>query len=121
METAERLCLEARSRYRSVSPFPLAVLDFQLGRMCMDTGQLDDARTWFEAALRRVPSYAPAEGHLAEVEAELGQMEVAVSRLSALAISSDDPDYPAQLARILNEMGLTEGIRPLVEIGRGAL
>ncbi len=108
VETAERLCLEARSRYRSVSPFPLAVLDFQLGRMCMDTGQLDDARTWFEAALRRVPSYAPAEGHLAEVEAELGQMEVAVSRLSALAISSDDPDYPAQLARILNEMGLTE-------------
>lgn len=108
VETAERLCLEARSRYRSVSPFPLAVLDFQLGRMCMDTGQLDDARTRFVAALRRVPAYAPAEGHLAEVEADSGEVEAAVARLHPLAASSDDPDYAAQLARILNEMGRTE-------------
>ena len=59
----------------------------------------------FDAALRRVSAYAPARGHLAEVEAQLGEIDSAVSRLHSLAISSDDPDYAAQLARILAEAG----------------
>jgi tetratricopeptide (TPR) repeat protein len=90
-----------------VSPFPLALLDFQLGLMWMDEGRLQDARTSFDAARRRVPGYAPAEGHLAEVEAELGEIESAVARLHPLALSSDDPDYAAQLARILRDVGLS--------------
>src|SRR5882724_9800660 len=104
-DAAERLYAESRRRYRGVSPFPLALLDFQLGLMWMNNGRLDDARTSFDAARRRVPAYAPAQGHLAEVEAELGEIESSVARLSSLAISSDDPDYAAQLARILGETG----------------
>ena len=92
---------ESHGRYRGVSPFPLALLDFQLGLMWMNEGQLEDARSSFEAALRRVPAYAPARGHLAEVEAQLGEIDSAVARLYPLALSSDDPDYAAQLARIL--------------------
>src|SRR5208337_4807232 len=50
-------------------------------------------------------AYAPARGHLAEVEAELGEIDSAIDRLHALALSSDDPDYAAQLARILADVG----------------
>ncbi len=104
-EAAERWYAQSRSRYRGVSPFPLALLDFQLGLMWMNEGRLDDARRSFEAARRRVPAYAPAQGHLAEVEAQLGEIDSAVARLYSLAEHSDDPDYAAQLARILAEAG----------------
>ena len=105
VDAAERLYAESRRRYRGVSPFPLALLDFQLGLLWMNEGRWDDARAAFDAARRRVPAYAPALGHLAEVEAEMGDIESAVGRLYSLAISSDDPDYAAQLARILGNAG----------------
>ena len=104
-DTAERLYLESLRTYRGVSPFPLAMLDFQLGTMWMRHDRLDQARTCFEAAISLVPAYAAAQGHLAEVEADLGEGEAAIARLYPLAASSDDPDYAAQLARILGEMG----------------
>ena len=78
IEAAERRYAESRSRYRGVSPFPLALLDFQLGLMWMNEDCLEDARSSFDAALRRVPAYAPARGHLAEVEAQLGEIDSAV-------------------------------------------
>ena len=108
IEAAERMYAESRRRYRGVSPFPLALLDFQLGLMWMNKGRLDDARTSFDAARRRVPAYAPAQGHLAEVEAELGETESALARLHSLAASSDDPDYVAQLARLLRDAGRSQ-------------
>ena len=104
-DTAQRLYLESLSTYRGVSPFPLALLDFHLGTMWMRQGRLDQARTCLEAAISRVPAYAAAQGHLAEVEADLGEPEAAIARLYPLAATSDDPDYAAQLARILGEMG----------------
>jgi tetratricopeptide (TPR) repeat protein len=105
IDAAERMYEDSCRRYRGVSPFPLALLDFQLGLMWMSEGRLDEARTSFDAAQRHVPAYAPAQGHLAEVEAAVGEIESAVARLSSLAVSSDDPDYAAQLARILGEAG----------------
>jgi tetratricopeptide (TPR) repeat protein len=95
---------ESRDCYRGVSPFPLALLDFQRGLMWMVRADLHRARTWLGAAHRRLPAYAPAQGHLAEVEAALGDTETALARLRPLTISSDDPDYAASLARILREM-----------------
>ena len=52
-------------------------------------------------------AFAPAQGHLAEAEAqaEAGECDSAVARLRPLALSSDDPDYAAQLARILGTAG----------------
>ncbi len=102
---AEPLFDESYLRYRGVSPFPLAQLEFQRGHMWREAGHPLRARDWFDAAWRRVPAYAPAEGHLAEVEAELGEREDAIARLRRLARESDDPDYAAQLARILDEDG----------------
>src|SRR5579863_6472965 len=105
IDAAQRQYEQSRRAYRGVSPIPLALLDFQLGLMWMNEGRLEDARRSFEAAQRRVPAYAPASGHLSEVEAELGETDSAISRLHSLAASSDDPDYAAQLARILGEAG----------------
>jgi len=102
---AEQLFDESQSSYRGVSPFPLALLDFQRGLMWLAQGDLHRALTWFEAAVRRVPAYAPAQGHLAEVEAALGEPGAAIARLLPLTASSDDPDYTASLARILGDAG----------------
>jgi tetratricopeptide (TPR) repeat protein len=107
-ETAQQFYLDSLRSYRGVSPFPLALLDFQLGVMWMRQDRPNDARLWLESAVRRVPAYAAAQGHLAEVDADLGEPEAAIARLTPLAISSDDPDYAAQLARILGEMGCVE-------------
>src|SRR5262249_51034522 len=107
-ETAQHFYQDSLRSYRGVSPFPLALLDFQLGVMWMRQGRLNEARTCFRTAVRRVPAYAAAQGHLAEVDADLGETEAAIGRLIPLATSSDDPDYAAQLARILGEMGRGE-------------
>jgi tetratricopeptide (TPR) repeat protein len=99
---AAEQCFDAsRSQYRSVSPIPLALLDFQRGHMWMVQEEMSRARTWLKAAHDALPGYAPAGGHLAEVEAKFGERDVAIERLRTLAASSDDPDYAATLARIL--------------------
>jgi len=105
---AERFFSKSRDRYRGVSPFPLALLDFRHALMWLAQGDLHRARTWLGAAHCRLPAYAPAQGHLAEVEAALGDTDSAIARLRPLTISSDDPDYAAQLARILSEIGRVE-------------
>lgn len=102
---AERLFTEARRRYRSASPFPIADLDFRRGLTWHGRGQLRAARVWFGAAVRRVPAHAPALGHLAEVDAALGAHGPAIDRLRPLTVSSDDPDYAATLARVLRSAG----------------
>ena len=108
IEEAERLFVEAPQHYRDVSPFPVAWLYFQQGSMWMREGSLERARELFEAAHQRLPAYAAAQGHLAEVEAALGRHERAIELLRPLAQTSDDPDYAAQLARILGEAGQAE-------------
>jgi tetratricopeptide (TPR) repeat protein len=110
-ERAERLHAESVRLYRGVSPLPLATLDFQLGVMWMHEGQLDRAQDHLIAARRYVPAYAPAQGHFAEVEAELCHFDFAIALLIPLATSSDDPDYAAQLARICAHAGYPDESR----------
>lgn len=110
-ERAERLHAESVRRYRGSSPLPLAVLEFQLGVMWMHEGQLDRARDHLIAARCYVPAYAPAQGHFAEVEAELGHFDLAIALLEPLASTSDDPDYAAQLARIYADAGYPDDSR----------
>ena len=109
--TAEPLFAESRACYRSISPFPLALLDFQRGRMWLDQDDPQRARGWFAAAAQRVPAYAPAQGHLAEADAALGDADAAIARLRPLTVSADDPDYAAQLARILGAAGQVDEAR----------
>ncbi|MFJ1608534.1 tetratricopeptide repeat protein [Streptomyces sp. NPDC088253] len=99
---AERLFDEARRHYRGTSPFPLAQLDFRRGVMWHREGDLDAARSCYEAARRRVPDYAPALGHLAEVELLRGERHDAVALLRPLTRTSDDPEYAGHLAAALH-------------------
>ena len=103
--SAEEFFSEARKNFRGVSPIPLALLDFRQGLMWMGQEDFSRSRFWFGESIRRLPDYAQAQGHLAEVEAELGEFDMAVRRLVPLTISSDDPDYPAALDRILRAAG----------------
>lgn len=108
MVEADRWFMVARYCYRGVSPFPLAVLDFQRSQMWMEHDDLGRARAWCDAAVRRVPAYVPAQGHLAEIEAALGERAAAIARLRVQALASDDPDYATQLACILSDAGQIE-------------
>lgn len=101
---AERYFDETLAAYRGVSPIPLALLGFQRGHMWMSR-DLERARASFSEAVRLLQAYAPAQGHLAEVEAALGDVEAAVARLLPLTLSSDDPDYASALAGILRGSG----------------
>ncbi|MFC5910501.1 tetratricopeptide repeat protein [Streptacidiphilus monticola] len=102
----------ARRLHRGVSPFPLAQLDFRRGLLWLREGDLPAARTWFEAARRRLPGYAPATGHLAEVDLLLGDAQAAIDRLRPLAETSDDPEYAAQLVCALRAAGRDQEARP---------
>lgn len=108
---AEQFFNESQSHYRGVSPIPVALLDFQRGLMWMRHGDLHRAHTWFETAVHLLPAYVTAQGHLAELEAALGERDCAIARLLPLTKSSDDPDYAASLARILGEAGRVAGAR----------
>lgn len=106
--SAEKFFHDTRDSYRGVSPIPLAILEFQFGHMWMSQQNLDCARFWFQTAVDRLPGFAPAQGHLAEVEAMCGETDCAIERLLPLTTSSDDPDYTASLAHILNQSGRLE-------------
>ena len=59
---AERLFTEAPRRYRGVSPFPIADLDFRRGLMWQSRDHLHTAHHWFDAAVRRVTWPRPGGG-----------------------------------------------------------
>jgi tetratricopeptide (TPR) repeat protein len=105
IEAAEQWFSESYQRYRSVSPFAVAQLEFQRGHMWLGKGDLERAHDWFLAAWRRVPAFAQAEGHLAEVEHALGLREAPIARLLRLAGGADDPDYAGELASMLQGAG----------------
>jgi tetratricopeptide (TPR) repeat protein len=108
LHEAERWFDAATRRYRTTSPFPIAMLELQRGRLWLEHGDLRGARAWCDAAVRRLPAYVPAQGHLAEADAALGETAAAIARLRPLALACDDPDYATQLARILRDAGQTE-------------
>jgi tetratricopeptide (TPR) repeat protein len=107
-DEAERWFSAAARAYSGTSPFPLAILEFQWGKLWIEHDDLPRARAWCEAAVRRLPAYVPAQGHLAELDASLGEPVPAIARLRPLARASDDPDYATQLARILGDVGHAE-------------
>jgi tetratricopeptide (TPR) repeat protein len=106
-DEAERWFSAATRCYRGTSPFPLATLEFQRGKMWLEHHDLSRAHAWCDAAVQRLPAYVPAQGHLAELEAVLGEAAAAIARLRPLTLASDDPDYATQLARILADTGQT--------------
>ena len=112
LDEAERLFAAALASYRDVSPFPVAWIEFQRGLVWMREDDLPRARGFLAAAHARLPQHAQARGHLAEVEAALENVPRAVELLRPLAETAEDPDYAAQLARILGEAGRADEAKP---------
>jgi tetratricopeptide (TPR) repeat protein len=111
VDEAARAYADALQSFRDVSPFPLAWLRFDEGLMWMRQGNHEQARALFAAAHRRLPSFAAAQCHLAEMEAAIGNTDRAVELLRPLAERADDPDAAGQLARILAEGGRADEAR----------
>ena len=105
LETARSLFRQAQNSYRDVSPFPLAWIYFQEGKLEFAHNNLDRARVLFAAAVDQAPFYLAAAGHLGEVEAALGHIDDAIARLRAVAAVAEDPDSEGQLCRVLRESG----------------
>ncbi len=100
-DKAEQLFVEAQHHFRDVAPFPVAWLYFQEATMWERAGKVRRARALFEAASERVPGYAHAISHLASLEPP----EHAMALLQPVVVASGDPEYEAQLGRLLREQG----------------
>jgi tetratricopeptide (TPR) repeat protein len=98
---AEELFKRAQAAYDDVSPFAIAWLDFQAGLVEERAGRPSMARTLYAAAVARLPQYAPAVGHLAALEAARDP-ERARDLLEPIVAQSDDPEYEAALAPLVD-------------------
>jgi len=115
IDRAEKLFIEAQHHFPDVAAFPVAWLYFQEGLMWQREGRLARARELLEAAVARLPAYAPAVAHLAGIEAQTGNRARAIALLRPLVDGSDDPEYPGQLADLLRADGKSDEARALRE------
>lgn len=91
----------ARSRYRDVSPLPLAWMDAMQAAVYEKNGDRVKARAHYTRAVRILPLYAKAAAHLATYETAEG----AVAILTPVAARSDDPEVHAELGDALRRIG----------------
>jgi hypothetical protein len=97
---AERLLDAAEDRAADGEPFPLADVYAQRGFLELDVGKPDDAKTWFEASLARVPDGTRALRGLAVALDRLGRRADAVAKLEPIAATTKDHELLAALARM---------------------
>lgn len=105
-EDADAAFVAALDAYRDLSPFAVAWIQFRRGMMWSEQcGAPERGRTLYREALRHVPSYAAASVHLAELEAEDGEVETAISRLEPVVAAAADPEALALLAQLFTRVG----------------
>jgi hypothetical protein len=95
----------AVASYRDTSPLPLCWIDFQRGLLAERRGELAEAAARYRRVLLRLPHHAPAAAHLAGLLAVQGEGRAAEALLRPLLAQSDDPEYPGQLAALLEARG----------------
>jgi tetratricopeptide (TPR) repeat protein len=100
---SDRLFELARARYRDVSAFTVAGMDFEHSRALELAGDRLKARAYLSEAATVMPSYAHAVVHLASLEPP----DSALLRLEALGRTSDDPDVLGGEADALRRAGRT--------------
>jgi tetratricopeptide (TPR) repeat protein len=91
----------ARTRYRDVSPLPLAWMDAMQAAQCEKRGDRIRAHAFYTRAVRILPLYATAAAHLATYETAAR----AVAILTPVAERSDDPEVLAELGDALRRVG----------------
>jgi tetratricopeptide (TPR) repeat protein len=98
---SDRLFELARARYRDVSAFTVAGMDFEHSRALELGGDRAKARAYLSEAATVMPSYAHAVVHLASLEPP----DRALPRLETLEKTSDDPDVLGGEADALRRAG----------------
>jgi tetratricopeptide (TPR) repeat protein len=94
----------ARARYRDVSPFTLAWIDFERARALETTADRSLARPYLAEAATVLPGYAHAVVHLAAFDPP----DRALARLRDVERTSDDPEVIAGEADALRRAGQTD-------------
>jgi tetratricopeptide (TPR) repeat protein len=103
---ADRLLGRAMESTPDVSPLPIAQIAFQRGVLAAEhAGDLDAGERHYREALRLVPGFVRAAVHLAELEAERGDVAAARARLTK-ALASEDPEPASRLASLTPEAPL---------------
>lgn len=89
-----------------VSPFLVCQILFQRGVMWAEkANQSERAIPLYQEALRRLPRFVSANVHLAELQAEAGDVEGAIARLHGLSAKTADPEPKGVLAELLEKVG----------------
>lgn len=106
VEAADALYAAALSDLDTTSPFPAAAVWFARGLMWSEQAS-DPQRgaAMYAEALRRVPSYVPANLHLAELEARRGDIADALAHLERIVAISRDPESLALLGTLHRRAG----------------
>ncbi len=97
-DKANLLMRAAQLDFRDVSPVPLAWLHVQRGIASLRFGDSASAKVFFATAHQRMPRYYLATEHLAEVETELGNFEVARKLYVDVIEQTGNPEFIAALA-----------------------
>jgi tetratricopeptide (TPR) repeat protein len=108
-EAADEHFQAALAGLKDVSPFPVAMLTFARGVMWAEqAGDPARARPHYVEALRRLPQYVVANVHLAELEAQSGQRDLAIERLRKVVDQTADPEPAGYLGELLIERDATD-------------
>lgn len=100
LKAADDAYLAAFAAYRDVSPFMVAWLEFQHGLLHERMEDWEGTRESWSRAEARLPVYAAAAAHLAELEPS---HERAVALVRRAWDQSGDPTYAGQLAALLSK------------------
>ena len=102
---AENSYAAALEADNGVSPLPCGQLLFEWGVSAMRHGDLDRAEAIFLELDAILPAHVPGRGHRAEVALARGHLEIAMTFITPLLETSDDPEYRAVYAEILAARG----------------
>ena len=102
---AEKCYASALDADEGTSPIPCGQLLFEWGVSAMRRGELDRAEEIFVELDAILPQHVPGRGHRAEVALARGQVNLAEALITPLLEISDDPEYRATYAEILEARG----------------
>jgi tetratricopeptide (TPR) repeat protein len=105
-DSADALFVRALNVYSGVSPFLVAWVYFERGRMWAEeanNGAL--GQKMYAVALQHLPSYVTANVHMAELEANSGAVDDAIARLLSVNRANVDPEVPALLSELYEKKG----------------
>lgn len=115
-QRADEAFVKAFEAYQDVSPFPLAWLQFRRGVMWSErAGNAQKGKQLYQQALQYLPDYVVANVHLAEIEAETGQIDAAIARLQAILPKTNDPEPMGLLGELHIQKGDKEKGEALIK------